>query len=216
MVPEGHIPVRAGAWFDALGAFGQLDGRHGEADLDTLLYGGTLGTDAWIDEHFVIGLAAGYARSDVDLDGRETDVFGDTIQGALYAGFTDPRGYLSAYGRYAYTFESSERRIESSALLRHASADFNAQTTGGRQAGITPCRSAASLQPIAGVDRLRLTEESYTEAARAGLRSIPRPETRRRASAPACSGAWTWRMRARSCPSCARSTSTPGETMSAC
>ena len=48
------------------------------------------------------------------LDDREADVFGDTVQGALYAGFVDPRGYVSAYGRYAYTFQDSTRRIETS------------------------------------------------------------------------------------------------------
>src|SRR5262249_33643753 len=94
--------------------------------------------DALIADHVVLGLAAGYARSDVDLDDRGADVFGDTVQGALYGGFVDPRGFASAYGRYAYTFETSTRRIESSALTRHAHADFDAQDYGaGGEVGVT-------------------------------------------------------------------------------
>lgn len=177
--PTPRDPVRAGAWLDGLGLFGELEGNTGEADVDTLLYGGTLGADAWIAERVVIGLAAGYARSDVDLDHREADVFGDTVQGALYAGFIDPRGYVSAYGRYAYTFQDSSRAIESSALLRHAHADWNAQDYGaGGEAGVTLVSLGGfALQPIAGIDWLRLTEESYTESGAGSLGLTVDPET---------------------------------------
>jgi outer membrane autotransporter protein len=171
--------VRPGAWFDALGVFGRLDGDTGEADVDTLLYGGTLGADATIAEHVVVGLAAGYARSDVDLDHREADVFGDTVQGALYTGFVDPRGYVSGYGRYAYTFQDSTRRIESSTLSRRARADWDAQDYGaGAEAGVTLVSYRGfALQPVAGVDWLRLTEESYTESGAGSLDLIVDPET---------------------------------------
>jgi uncharacterized protein with beta-barrel porin domain len=171
--------VRPGAWLDALGTFGQLDGDRGEADVDTLLYGGTLGADAVIAERVVLGLAAGYARSDVDLDHRDADVFGDTVQGALYGGFIDPRGFVSAYGRYAYTFEKSTRRIDSSALSRHAHANWDAQDYGvGGEAGVTVVSIGGfALQPIAGVDWLRLTEESYTENDAGSLGLIVDPET---------------------------------------
>jgi len=92
-------------------------------------------------------------------------MFGDTMQGAFYAGFVDPRGYLSAYGRYAYTFEASRREIESSTLSRRARARFDAQDYGaGGELGVTVLSwRGAALQPIAGVDWLRMTEESYTE-----------------------------------------------------
>jgi uncharacterized protein with beta-barrel porin domain len=171
--------VRPSAWVDGLGLFGQLDGDTGEADVDALLYGATLGADATIAEQFVVGLAAGYARSDVDLDHREADVYGDTVQGALYAGFVDPRGYVSGYGRYAYTFQDSTRRIESSTLSRRAKADWDAQDYGaGVEAGVTLASYRGfAFQPIAGVDWLRLTEESYTESGAGSLNLIVDPET---------------------------------------
>jgi len=179
--PEVAPPslVRAGAWLDGLGLYGELDGDPGEAEVDTLLYGGTLGADATIADHFVIGLAAGYARSDVELDGRDADVFGDTMQGALYAGYVDPRGYLSAYGRYAYTFEDSARNIEASTLSRRAHARFDAQDYGaGGELGVTVLSfGGVSLQPIAGVDWLRMDEDSYTEHGANSLNLIVDPET---------------------------------------
>jgi uncharacterized protein with beta-barrel porin domain len=171
--------VRAGAWLDGIGLFGELEGDTGEADVDTLLYGGTLGADVWIADRVVLGLAAGYARSDVDLEDREADVFGDTIQGALYAGFIDPRGYVSGYGRYAYTYQSSDRRIETSGILRKAHAHWDAHDYGaGGEAGITVVSFRGfALQPIAGVDWLRLTEEDYTESGAGSLGLIVDPET---------------------------------------
>ena len=179
--PEVPPPplVRPGAWFDGLGLFGELDGDTGEAEVDTLLYGGTLGADATIADHFVVGLAAGYARSDVDLAGRDADVFGDTVQGALYAGYVDPRGYLSAYGRYAYTFEDSSREIESSTLSRRAHARFDAQDYGaGAELGVTVLSfSGFALQPIIGVDWLRMDEESFTEHGAGSLSLVVDPET---------------------------------------
>src|SRR5206468_3412082 len=59
--PAARDRVQAGAWLDGLGMYGKLDGDTGEAEVHTLLYGGTLGADAWIAEHVLIGLAAGYA-----------------------------------------------------------------------------------------------------------------------------------------------------------
>jgi fibronectin-binding autotransporter adhesin len=171
--------VRPGVWFDGLGLFGRLRGDTGEADVDTLLYGATLGGDATIADHYVVGLAAGYARSDVELDGRDADVFGDTVQGALYAGYVDPRGYLSLYGRYAYSFETSRREIESSALSRRARASFDAQDYGvGGELGFTVLSlGGVSLQPIAGVDWLRMDEDSFTEHGANSLDLIVHPET---------------------------------------
>jgi uncharacterized protein with beta-barrel porin domain len=176
--PPARPRVRPGAWLDGIGLYSELDGHHGEADVDTLLYGGTLGGDAWIADHFVLGLAAGYVRSDIDLDGRDTDGYGDTVQGALYAGFVDPRGYLSAYGRYAYTFESSTRQIQSSTLDRDAHASFDAQDYGvGGELGVTVLSYRGfALQPVAGVDWLRMDEDSYTEDGAGDLNLVVHPD----------------------------------------
>jgi outer membrane autotransporter protein len=178
-VDPDEAPLRGGAWFDALGVYGELDGDTGEAEVDTLLYGGTLGGDLRIREHLVVGLAAGYARSDVDLDDRDADLFGDTIQGALYAGFVDPRGYASVYGRYAYTFETSRRTIEAGTLSRRARAKFDAQDWGaGGELGLTVLSfRGVALQPIAGIDWLRMDEESYTERGAGDLSLSVDPET---------------------------------------
>ena len=159
--------TRVGAWLDAFGQIGTLEGGDsGEADLDTLLYGGTLGVDAWLADRVVLGLAAGYARADLDLDDRAAELTGDTIQGALYAGYADPRGHLSAYGRYAYTFQDAARRIAAPQLYRTATASWDAQDYGaGAEAGVTLVSLGTfGLQPIVGVDWLQLTEESYRES----------------------------------------------------
>jgi len=169
--PEPPGPVRAGAWLDAYGVLGELDGGLGEAEIDANLYGGTLGVDLWLAEHFVVGLAAGYARGDLDADGREHDLDADVIQGAVYAGYAHPRGFLSAYGRYAYGFLDSTRRIQTSALVRSADADWTSHDYGaGAEAGVTLFRAGpVGFQPMAGIDWLHLGEEDYTESGAGGL-----------------------------------------------
>jgi fibronectin-binding autotransporter adhesin len=168
-----------GSWLDAFGVYGRLDGNTGEAQVQTLLGGGTLGVDAWLGDRVVGGVAAGYSRIDVDLDDRVAQGYGDAIQGAMYAGYTDPRGYLSVYGRYAYTFQNSSRRIQSTELHRTANADWNAQDLGaGVEAGLTVLSiGRVGLQPIAGFDWLRLDDQSYHESGAGSLGLDVDPKT---------------------------------------
>jgi outer membrane autotransporter protein len=169
----------AGAWLDAFGLYGELDGERGQAEVDTFLAGGTLGADAWLGRRLVAGVAAGYARIDLDADGRNAQSYGDAIQGMLYAGFTDPRGYLSVYGRYAYTFQDSSRRIDVAGFHRSAHASWDAQDYGGgAELGLTILSvGPVGLQPIAGIDWLRLDEESYRESGAGTLGLDVEPET---------------------------------------
>ncbi|MEM7411497.1 MAG: autotransporter outer membrane beta-barrel domain-containing protein [Myxococcota bacterium] len=176
--PRRHGPDRAGVWVDSFGLFGTLEGERGEAEVETTLFGGMLGFDAWLTDEIMVGLAGGYARGDLDPQGREADLTTDTIHGALYAGWTDSKGFLSAYGRFAHTLQSSRRRIETTQLNRTASADWDAQDFGaGAEAGLTVfSREHWGFQPLVGIDWLRLTEESFRESGAGSLNLDVDPE----------------------------------------
>ena len=166
-VALGGARVRPSAWLDAFGSFARFEGgNQGAADIDAVVAGATLGLDAWIEEEFVAGLAAGYARSEVRPEGPDHDLSADTIQAALYGGWSSPLGFASAYARYAYSFLDSVRDIESSAFDRRATADWNAQDWGlGAEAGATVLSvDSFGLQPVVGLDYLVLDEESYRES----------------------------------------------------
>ena len=169
--PKRHGPDRGGVWLDAFGLFGTLEGERGEAEVETTLFGGMLGFDAWLSDALVLGVAAGYARGDIDPQGRRVDLDADTIHGALYGGWSDPRGFVSAYGRYAYTFQESTRVIRSSVIERTATAEWEAQDFGaGAEAGITLYSGEyLAIQPLAGIDWLRLTEDRYRESGAGAL-----------------------------------------------
>ena len=171
--------IRAGAWLDGFGAFGSFEGgSRGAADLDVVLAGATVGLDAWIHDEFVAGVAAGYARSEVSPDGRDHDLSADTVQGALYGGWSAPEGFATAYARYAHSFLDSEREIEGTVFDREAEADWEAQDWGvGAEAGLTVLSSkSVGLQPIVGVDYFQLDEESYRESGAAELNLSVRPD----------------------------------------
>ena len=215
--------LHAGAWLDAFGLFGELDGERGEAEVDTLLGGGTLGVDAWLGERFVVGLAAGYARIDLDARRpRRADVYGDTIQGALYAGFVGPARLSSRPTAAMRTrFQDSTRRIDVAGPARTARTRAGTPRTTARAArpASRSSRSAASRSSRSrAIDWLRLDEESYRERG-AGTLGLDRRsrDAREHDRALRRTPVRTRRMsdRASSCPSCARSGSTCTATASA-
>ena len=176
----GRSALRPSAWFDSFGALGRLEGGGGAgaADLDTWLSGATLGADLWHREGFVLGAAAGYAYGAAEPDGRDQDLSAHSIQAAIYGGWSAPEGFASLYGRYAHSFLESERRIEGVALDRSAEADWTAQDWGGgAEAGLTLWSGDYfGFQPVAGVDYLRLEEESYRESGAGELSLVVDPE----------------------------------------
>jgi uncharacterized protein with beta-barrel porin domain len=98
-------------WFEGSGIFGDVDGNSNESDFDYTIWGGSLGVDAQLAEHWVLGLAGGYANTDIDFSSRPGEGELDTYQGALYAGYVDPRFHLGVSGRYAYNDMDGKREI---------------------------------------------------------------------------------------------------------
>lgn len=143
-------PVRSetgpAAWLDGYAISGGIDGGTGAADAEYKVWGGTLGADLRATPELIGGLALGYARSDLELRGRSGRAKGETIQGALYAGWVTPRYHLTANGRYAFTQNRSEREIVFGPVARRATARFDTQDWGGRVEGGL---RLASLGPIA-------------------------------------------------------------------
>jgi autotransporter-associated beta strand protein len=159
-----------GAWLDAFGVLGRLDGDGNSAQLDYDLYGGSAGLDYAVSEHIVAGVAAGYAHADADLDQRAGDGNVDTAQAALYAGYVDPRFYASASGHYAYAWNDSRRRI-GFGIDRSASAHFTSRNAGARgELGVHALRVAGvDFTPSAAVDWSRLSRAGFGESGAGSL-----------------------------------------------
>ena len=119
------------AWIDGSGIYGDVDGNSNESAFDYTIWGGSLGADLRLAEHWVLGLAGGYANTDLDFSSRPGEGDIDTFQGALYAGYVDPRFHVGVSGRYAHNDMDGTREI-GFGLNRKASADLDGDDYGAR------------------------------------------------------------------------------------
>jgi outer membrane autotransporter protein len=150
-------------WIDGSGIYGDVDGNANESGFDYTIWGGSLGTDVLLAEHWVLGLAGGYANTDLDFSSRSGDGEIDTYQGALYAGYVDPRFHIGVSGRYAYNDMEGEREI--SFINREAKADLDGHDYGARfESGVNLLDiGGIVLQPTTTLNYTHLTQDDVTE-----------------------------------------------------
>src|SRR5262249_11996458 len=86
----GSRELGLGGWLDGYGLFGSLDGDSGSKDLNYLIGGVSLGVDYRIAENWLVGLAGGYAHTELDFDDLQGSQSAETGQGAVYAGYVSP------------------------------------------------------------------------------------------------------------------------------
>jgi outer membrane autotransporter protein len=165
--PAAETDARADSWFrtwiDGSAIYGDVDGNSNESDFDYTIWGGSLGADVKLAEHWILGLAAGYANTDLDFSSRPGDGEIDTYQGALYAGYVDPRFHVGVSGRYAYNDMNGEREIHF--INRKASADLDGDDYGARFEGGLNLLDIGGVvfQPTASVNYNHLTQDAVTE-----------------------------------------------------
>jgi outer membrane autotransporter protein len=154
-----------GSWFDGYGILGELEGDSGANDADYTIWGASLGVDRRLSDRLLLGLAGGYARSEVEFDSPQGSGKADIFQTAVYAGYAVSRLRVGASGRYAYSDVESSRDIIFGEVEREAEADFAGHEFGARVEAAVDAFEQGSfgLQPLAFFDYTHLSRESYTE-----------------------------------------------------
>ncbi len=151
-----------GAWLDGYGVFGTAEGSGGAGDVDYGVYGTTLGVDARLSEHLLVGAAAGYARVEPDL--RSASGQGDVGQGALFAAAVWDRLHLAGWGRYAFGSYETERPIGFGVDVVARGSFDGWDTSGHGEVGLRVLELAGfELRPLGSVDYARLEQDGYTE-----------------------------------------------------
>jgi autotransporter-associated beta strand protein len=143
-----------GGWLDGYGVFGFLDGSSGSKDLDYLIGGLSLGVDYRIADNWLVGLAGGYAHTELDFSDLTGNQSAETGQGALYAGYVSPTVQIGASGRFGYSAMSTSREIDFAS--RDTDADFDGFDAGGRIEG------AVDLFQVRGIEFQPLASFTYT------------------------------------------------------
>ncbi|WP_043643853.1 autotransporter outer membrane beta-barrel domain-containing protein [Caenispirillum salinarum] len=166
---DGGIFRSGSLWLAGLGSWGEVDGDASAAGYGSRTWGLSAGADTPVTDDLLVGVALGYAGTNVDSDlaGTETDV--DSYQLGIYGTWTQGPWYANGtvfYGRHAY---DSERLVVSGGNAQTASADYNANEYGaGVEVGRTFAASGLEVQPYAGLDVSLLDRESFTESGLTG------------------------------------------------
>lgn len=154
-----------GGWFDGYGMLGEIEDEGGANGADYTIWGASLGIDRPVTDRLLLGVAAGYARTDVDFDWPEGTGEADIFQTAVYGGYAVSRLRIGASGRYAYSAMESSRDIVFGDIRRQADADFDGHEFGARlEAALDDLELGIfGFQPLAFFDYTHLGRESYTE-----------------------------------------------------
>lgn len=161
-------------WAKGFGNFSEQDERSGIQGFDAWTAGAAIGFDEMFNENLRLGIAGGYAFSNVDsedVNNAETDI--DSIQGTIYGSHTQGPWYIDAAFSFAYNMYDATRDIVFGTVNRKADADFDGQQyityVGG---GYEIQHEGWEITPMASLQWTHLNLEDYTETGANSLNLI--------------------------------------------
>ena len=113
--------------------------------------------------NFLVGLTAGYARTDATLDTFSSSSAVDSYSPGIYASYADHGWFANLLGRYSYNSYTDERKIDFLRQTANGATDGNEGTTdfdGGHEFH----SGAWTYGPTAGLQYTHLTVNSYGES----------------------------------------------------
>jgi outer membrane autotransporter protein len=161
---------RVGLWLDGYGLLGGVDGDGNTAKTKWTVPGVVGGLDVALGRRWVLGLAAGWARLDLDVKHRSMNGEADVFQGGLYGAYVGERLYVGGLARYAYTSYDTSRHVVFGSgvdvIDRTLTADYKGNDLGGYlEAGYVAWAPAGfQIEPMAAFDYTWLQRESFVES----------------------------------------------------
>lgn len=166
---DGAARQAHGLWARGYGRFGDIDADGNAPGADYTLGGLALGLDTRLGEHWTVGIAAGYGRSDVDSLCGELDI--DSYQVAAYSGWRQGNWHAAGLVSHAWQDVDSVRAIRFPGFDALATADYDIRTfSAALEAGYDlALTERATLTPFASLAFARSHREGFTETGAAGL-----------------------------------------------
>lgn len=165
-------PSAATTWGQVYGTWSRRNGDGNAATANHTTGGVLFGADSRITDHWRLGLAAGYGRTTLDVDGRASSAEIDTYTLVAYGGAASgpvsldlgvARGWHGVETRRAVAFQGFSDAAETAYDIRttqiFAEGRYHLDTAFGH------------VSPYAGLAHLRLDTDGYTETGSAGLRA---------------------------------------------
>jgi outer membrane autotransporter protein len=150
-------------WLKVFGGKTDQDMDDGFAGYDSDTYGMSAGIDKELSNHWNVGAAFTYAKTDVDMNdfrsGDDSEI--DTYQLTLYGHKNFKNWYLESMLAYAYQDYTTNRFTGAGT----AKADFNGDSVALRVVAGKPItvKEKYKFSPYAGVELIHISQDSYTE-----------------------------------------------------
>ncbi|WP_178131010.1 autotransporter domain-containing protein [Reyranella sp. CPCC 100927] len=159
------------AWFQGFGAIARTSGDGNAATAKRTTGGFFIGADTRIADTWTVGIATGYSRSTVDVDGRSSRATIDSYHLALYGGAQfGPVGVRLGASHTWHSIDSS-RSITFPGLADAARADYKARTTQVfGDVGYTLALGDVALEPFANLAWVHLSTNRFGE--RGGIAAL--------------------------------------------
>jgi outer membrane autotransporter protein len=152
------------AWTQAYGAFGHISGNGNAARLDRSSGGFFIGADTTLGETWTIGLATGYSRTSLEVDGRSSRATVDSYHLALYGGARFGNVGLRLGASQTWHHIESSRSITFPGLADSARADYDARSTQlFGEAGYAMDFGPVAIEPFAGLAWVYLDSDRIRE-----------------------------------------------------
>ncbi|OLO06084.1 autotransporter outer membrane beta-barrel domain-containing protein [Salinicola socius] len=170
---EGLSSDRSGFWLQGFGGWGESDGDDNAAGLERSIHGLFVGVDTMMgaseSDAWRLGMAAGYGRSDYDVDRRDSSADIDSYTLVAYAGRSfGPLGLRLGAAQSWHDVDT--RRSIDVADFETAKASYDARTAQVfGEIGISLTAGRTRLEPYAGLAYVDLHSDGYQESGKAGL-----------------------------------------------
>ncbi|OZI66415.1 hypothetical protein CAL28_01335 [Bordetella genomosp. 11] len=164
-------PGRAAMWGQVYGAWGDIDGNGNAAKLERSIGGFMVGADFPVAANWRAGVAAGYDRTDLNVDGRSSSADIDSYTLAAYAG--TQLGALGLRFGAANTWHriDTQRDVAFAGFAGttdKASYDGNTAQVFG-EAGYALNYGTTTFEPFAGLAYANLHTQGFDEGGDTGL-----------------------------------------------
>ncbi|MBB4124497.1 autotransporter domain-containing protein [Martelella radicis] len=162
-----------GAWMQAFGGMGHIDGDGNAAKLDSNTGGFIIGGDAGFGDAGVLGVMAGYQSSTYDVDERASSADATSYQIGIYGGTSFEGFNISGGAAYAWSDIDTKRTAAFPGFSDYLTGSTNggvAQVFG--EVGYEFDLGMATIEPFAGLAYVSVHTDAYSESGGAAALAI--------------------------------------------
>lgn len=164
-ISTGDEAAKWGVWTQGFGAYLNQEPRESSMGYTANIWGGSVGADRLVSDHFLLGLSSGYAKSLIRTSDTNTRTDADSYQGSVYGSLFKDVGYIDGILSYAYNrYDASRHILFGTVTDRVARSNYSGhQYSGYLEGGYNFKKGPLDITPLASIQYSRLHLKRYSE-----------------------------------------------------